>query len=302
MSEGRIGVDFGGTALKAGLVSEGRVLRRESVPTPAAEGADATMEALAGLVKRLDARPAGLGLSIPGEVDADGRCVRLPNVPGFEGRPLAAELSGRLGCPVRVENDATAAALGEQRHGAGRRHASFLLLTLGTGVGGGLVLDGRLRRGARGFAGEVGHVLIDSGERAWPCGCGRRGCLESRAGSAGLLRAWAEARRAEGREPEPEASPALAAEAARAGEEAARRAWESWGRALGTALATLQAVLDLDAVVLTGGLAPSWELGERALREELSARAYAPALAAVPIELSELGGDAGLIGAAELLR
>jgi glucokinase len=298
MERATIGVDFGGTTLEAGLVEGGRVVRALSAPTPRDAPPEATMEALVELVKRLEPRPAAVGLGLPGEVDSEGRCIRLPNVPGFEGVPIAEELRERLSCPVRVENDATAAALGELRHGAGRRHASFVLFTLGTGVGGGVVLDSVVRRGSHGFAGEIGHVLVDSGPSAWPCGCGRRGCLEAYAGTAGLQRAHGLGSAPASPPPSPEAI----ARAARAGDERALRAFESMGRALGLALASVQVVLDLDAAVFTGGLSASFDLAEPAAREALRERAYAPVLGELPFELSELGGRAGVVGAAELVR
>ena len=298
MKSGTLGVDFGGTALKAALVLNGSVQREAAAPTPQGAPPAATMEVIAALVKELDAAPAGVGLAIPGEVDDDGVCVRLPNVSGFEGYPIVDELEALVGCPVRVENDATVAALGELRHGHGRQFESFLLLTLGTGVGGGWVLDGSLRRGAHGFAGEVGHLMIDSSPGAWPCGCGLQGCLEAYAGTAGLQRAWRENGGGGSEAP----SPVEIAAAARAGDEAAIAAFRSLGRALGVALASLQNALDLDAVIFTGGIAASFDLAETSLREALESRSYAERLARVPLLTSALGGAAGVIGAAELVR
>lgn len=298
MTGERIGVDFGGTAVKAALVDGGRVSRQVAAPTPRAAAPSATMDVIAELVKELSESPAAVGLAIPGEVDDEGCCIRLPNVPGFEGLAIADELEARLGCPVRVENDATVAALGELRHGHGRDLESFVLFTLGTGVGGGFVFDGSLRRGAHGFAGELGHLMIDSSEEAWPCGCGLRGCLEARAGTAGLQRAWREA----GGRTEPVASPAEMAKAARAGEPAGLAAFAGMGRALGLGLAALQNTLDLDAAVFTGGIAASLDLALPALEQALASRAYAERLVELPLLVSALGPDAGLVGAAELVR
>lgn len=287
-----VGVDFGGTTLEAGRVDGGRVVARARSPTGAGRPAAAILDAVADLVQGLGAER--VGVAIPGEVREDGRCWRLPNVPGFEGVPIAAELEGRLRRPVRVENDATAAALGELREGHGLGVGSFLLVTLGTGIGGGLALDGRVRRGRHGFAGEIGHVRIESGVEAWPCGCGRSGCLESRAGTAGILRALREAGGP------PAGAVREVAERARSGEAAARAALASAGRALGVGLASIQNVLDLDAVIFSGGVAASLDLLEPSLREGLAEASYAPALSEVPCLTSALGGDAGIIGAAEL--
>jgi glucokinase len=298
MSDQAIGVDFGGTALKAALVENGTVLETCTAPTPRGDAPSATMERIAALVKELRPKPEAVGLAIPGEVDDDGVCIRLPNVPGFEGFGIVEDLEARVGCPVRAENDATVAALGELRHGHGREHESFLLLTLGTGIGGGWVLDGSLRRGAHGFAGEVGHLMIDPSPDAWRCGCGLTGCLEAYAGTAGLQRAWREA----GGEGPREAGPERIAAAARAGDEAALAAFAGMGRALGLGIASLQNALDLDAIVLTGGISASVDLVEPALRETLESRSYADALARVPLLPSVLGASAGMVGAAELVR
>jgi glucokinase len=192
-----------------------------------------------------------------------------------------------------VENDGTAAALAEARFGHGRTHRSFLMMTLGTGVGGGFVIDGRPRRGARGFAGEVGHIPVSRGADAWPCGCGEHGCLEAYAGTAGLLRKFEESGGAatEIRE---------VAESARRGEEAGRRVFEMMGNVLGQGITTVQNLLDLDAIVFSGGISRAFDLIEPPLRKTLREHAFAPPLGDVPLLVSELGDRAGVIGAAHL--
>lgn len=286
-----IGVDFGGTRIKAGMVRDGKVTARTVAPTP--KGRKAVLDAVARLVKQLDKRPAAVGVAIPGEVDEQGVCWRLPNVPGFAGVNIVRELSRRLGCPVACENDATAAALAEHRFGHGQRLRSFLLVTLGTGVGGGLCLDGVVRRGSHGFAGEIGHVLVDSSPKAWRCGCGARGCMEAYAGTAGVLRAFArfggKARNLE-----------QVAQAAREGKKAGLFALAEMGRALGLGLGSIQNTLDLDAIVFSGGASASLDLIEGALRKALASRAFAPPLADVRLLVSALGAEAGIVGAAML--
>ena len=225
MTTHAIGVDFGGTRIKAGVVENGQLAHSESCDTPA-DGPNAVLDAIAELVHRFDAQPSGAGVAIPGEVDPEGRCYRLPNVPGFEGVRIAVELERRLHCPVTVENDATTAALGELIYGHGRAHPSFVLATLGTGVGGGLVVDGALRRGAHGFGAEIGHILVDSSSDAWPCPCKLKGCMEAYAGTVGLLRHYREHR---GKA----AAPRDVAEAARGGDERALETFRFVGRALG---------------------------------------------------------------------
>lgn len=281
-----IGVDWGGTHIKAAIVDGANVRAHASADTHAATALDA----IAALVKQLAPAPAQVGVAIPGEVRDDGRCWRLPNVPGFEDVNIGVQLQRRIGCPVAVENDATAAALAERLYGWGNRYKSFLLVTLGTGVGGGLVLDGSLRRGASGFAGEIGHVLVDSSTDAWPCGCGRTGCMEAYAGKAGLLRKYAEF-----------ASPLTSVkEIADIGGAAAEEAWRQMGHALGNGLASINNTLDLDAIVFAGGISNSLHLIERYIRKALAERAFAPPLSQVPLLVSQLGEHAGVIGAAHL--
>jgi glucokinase len=287
-----IGVDFGGTHIKAGVVEDGRIARVLHVDTHAGSGPAELLGTIARVVRELDAAPNALGVAIPGEVDSEGKCWRLPNVPGFEGVPIARELSGRLGCRVVVENDATTAALGEHLYGHGREHSSFLLATLGTGVGGGLVLRRKLWRGKSGFAGEIGHITIEATPEAWPCACGKRGCMEAYAGTRGLLRKHAELGG--------DAKASIADIAARAhqGDAAAREVFSAMGHALGTGLAQIQNVLDLDALVFAGGISASFDLIQPTLSEALAARAFSPPLASVPLLVSTVGEHIGVIGAA----
>lgn len=288
-----IGVDFGGTQIKAGIVKDGEVIRSKATPTPAGSSPDRVLDAIADTVRALDPKPKSVGVAIPGEVDAEGKCWGLPNVPGFKGVLFGDGLSSRLGCPVAVENDATTAALGERLYGHGRRHPSFLMMTLGTGIGGGLVIGHQLYPGSYGFAGEIGHFNIDSAEDAWACACGMRGCVEAYAGTRGLMRTFAEYGKT--------ASEVLEiAMSARSSEEAGLRTFERMGLAIGTALANIQNVLDLSAIVFTGGISQSFDLFETPVRVALRQHCFARPPAEVPLLVSELGARAGVIGAAHL--
>lgn len=291
-----IGVDFGGTAIKAGIVEDGRLVREVDTPTPTGVPADEVLSAIARLVRELDPRPEGVGVAIPGEVDANGRCWGLPNVPGFKGVDLGKGLSERLGCPVAVENDATTAALGEYLHGHGSRYPSFLMVTLGTGIGGGLVIGGQLYPGANGFAGEIGHVNLDPSADAPSCGCGKRGCLETYAGTKGLIRKFREAGGGDAENIK------VIADSARRGEAAGVATMEMMGLALGHGLANIQNVLDLNALVFTGGISRSFDLIESYIRRGLRERSFSEPLAEVPLVISELGPQAGVIGAAYLTQ
>lgn len=288
-----IGVDLGGTRIKAGVVTDGELRASISVNTQAENGAAHVLDVIAETVRKLETSPKAVGLAIPGGVNPMGVCFRLPNVPGFEGVNISAELEKRLGCRIVVENDATTAALAELHLGHGRSHPSFAMVTLGTGIGGGIVIDGQLRRGRNGFAGEIGHTPIDRSETGWPCACGLRGCVESYAGTRGLLRKYSEfGHLADEIKP--------ISEAARQGDTAACATFSAMGEALGIGLAALQNTLDLDALVFTGGISPSFDLVEPALRASLTKYVFAPPLAEIPLLVSELGERAGLLGAAYL--
>ncbi|GMV16681.1 MAG: ROK family protein [Polyangiaceae bacterium] len=289
----RVGVDFGGTRIKAGRVEAGRIVASEMVKTRAGGAPGEILDQISELVGRLGQAPSHVGVAIPGEVDATGRCYRLPNVPGFEGVNVRAELEARLGTRVAVENDSTSAALGELLFGHGRVYRSFLVATLGTGVGGGLVIGGALRRGAHGFAAEIGHLTVDSSANAGRCVCGQRGCMEVYAGTRGLLSRYAEL----GGEAE---APAEIAAHARAGDAAALEVFAGMGRALGRGLAQAQKLLDLDALVFGGGVSASFELIEPTLRDTLRESVFGPPTAEVPLLVSELGDGAGVLGAAHL--
>src|SRR6187399_825933 len=288
-----IGVDFGGTQIKAGVVENGEVVRSKTTPTPAGSSPDKVLDAIADTVRGIDPKPLSVGVAIPGEVDSEGKCWGLPNVPGFKGVMFGEGLSERLGCPVAVENDATTAALGERLYGHGRRHPSFLMMTLGTGIGGGLVIGHQLYPGATGFAAEVGHMKVDTAPDAPLCACGQRGCVETFAGTRALLREYT---RHGGH-----ASEVLPiAVSARRGEAAGLKTFEMMGTALGRLLANIQNLLDLNAVVFSGGISASFDLIEPFVREALRKQAFAPPLAEVPLLVSELGERAGVIGAAHL--
>ena len=177
----RIGIDFGGTQIKVAAVADGDTVKEAKVDTPKEQGADAVVDRIVEAVKQLEVEPTTVGLAIPGHVDSIGMIWRLPNVPGFEGMKIAESLQEKLGCRVDVENDATAAALGENLFGRGRGFETFLMITLGTGVGGGLIVNNTLVRGTHGFTAEIGHMRIDRGEASWPCGlsCSHQGHLYS---------------------------------------------------------------------------------------------------------------------------
>jgi predicted NBD/HSP70 family sugar kinase len=275
-----IAVDLGGTRLRAALVAGGRVVRRREQATQPAHGAGAWIEAMAALVEDWRGQAGALGIATTGVI-RDGRWFALnPEVlPVPAGFALVTELECRLGLPVQATNDGHAAAWGEFRHGSGQGSGSCICLTISTGIGGGIVMDGRLQRGGAGLAGSLGHVLADpAGPR---CGCGKVGCLEAIA-SGGALEVMAR----EGGYPTP----------VRAGPAWAERLLDRSAQAVARALCDLRALIDPEIVVLGGGLGLSNGFIERVRRGlESHPRIFRPRL-----EKAALGGDAGLIGAADL--
>lgn len=307
MSDTVLAVDLGATWMRVAVVTdEGKVLARQERATPGGPEPGAVVDGLADLLREVwresATEPKAACVAAAGLVAGDeGRVVVAPNIPGFRDAPLAELLSQRLGIPVFVENDASAAALGEHRFGAGRGVRHLLHATLGTGIGGGIVIDGRLYRGAKGFAGEIGHIVLDpAGPR---CGCGARGCLEA------LVSGTAFARRARrlletGKAPilatlvdgrEPTGEDLLAA--ARAGDLAAEAEIRNGGHILGLGLASLLNVLNPERLTLSGGLLAMGELLLEPMHRAMRSLPYGPA-AGTDIRLTELGGDTGLLGAA----
>jgi glucokinase len=308
-----IGVDVGGTKIAAGVVdATGHLLQKVRIRTPAAT-AESVEDGIVEAVLQLKAgyEASAVGVAAPGFVDARRTTLRFtPNLPMAD-RPLRATIGPRVGLPVVVENDASAAAWGEYRFGGGRGVMDVVLLTVGTGLGGGIVLDGRLLRGAFGIAGEFGHVRIVPG--GLPCGCGNRGCWEQYTSGRALIRqaqalARADPQRAAGllelAGGEIEAiGGAMITQAAQKGDLAAIDLLAELGRWLGEGIADIADVLDPAVVVIGGGVSEAGDLllepARKAYRESLSAGSHRPHLV---IRAAELGNDAGLIGAADLAR
>jgi glucokinase len=323
-----VGIDVGGTKI-LGLVVDGAgaVLAEAKVPTPrllppestAGAGGDAVVEAIAVVAERLLATVAGrldvdivaaAGVGVPGLVDETGTLRFAPNLPGGEGLDVGRRLSQRLsGLRVVVDNDATCAVIGEWVYGAATGATDAVVVTLGTGIGGGLVVNDAVVRGALGFAGEIGHMVVDPSGPA--CPCGKRGCWERFASGTGLGRLAREAAHAgrldevlRGAGGDPEAVRAEDVTAAAAGgDPGARTVLEelAWWLALG--LANLANILDPAVFVLGGGLVDALDLVidpvRRAFDDLVEGRAGRPE---VMIHLAALGERAGAVGAGVLAR
>jgi glucokinase len=285
-----IGVDVGGTKVAAGVVDDdGRLVAETRCETPSES--DTVLDAVVSVVSELrDGRDVeAVGVGVAGYVDAERSTMLFaPNLP-WENVPVRARLEDALGCAVVVENDANSAAWAEYRYGAGQGEPDLVCLTVGTGIGCGIVLDGVLYRGRFGIAGEPGHVCVERG--GVPCGCGNEGCLEQYASGTAL------SRYASGRSGE-----AVTA-AARGGEREAVAAFARVGMWLGRGLADLAAVLDPGLFVIGGGVADAGELLLGPTRESfaasLSGAAHRPH---ADVRLAALGNTAGLVGAADLAR
>ena len=308
-----VGIDVGGTKVAAGVVDEqGTVLARLRRPTPSASPQDVE-RTIAELVTELrrDHDVVAVGIGAAGFIDAERARVRFaPNL-AWRDEPLKAEVSQLVGLPVVVENDGNAMAWGEHRFGAGQGEQHLVAVTVGTGIGGGIVLGGQLYRGHWGIGAEFGHqqVVLD-GRR---CGCGQRGCWEQYCSGRALLheaREIADVQKAYGAKllelgggrPEGIEAPEVTT-AAREGDPAALACFAEIGYWLGQGLADLAAVLDPGAFVIGGGVSDAGELllapARAAFAARLTGTGYRPL---APIRLAQLGNEAGLVGAADLAR
>ena len=308
-----IGIDIGGTKVAAGAVDEqGGIVASARRDTPSHDPTKIE-EIIADVVRELQATHdvEAVGIGAAGFVDASRSTVIFaPNL-AWRDEPLRKAIEARCELPVVVENDANAAAWAEARFGAGRGQKYLVMLTLGTGLGGGLVIDGQLYRGRLGIAAELGHITVEPGGRR--CGCGGRGCWERYASGRALVR---EAQEIASLSPaiasrlldlaggRPEAITGLAVtQAAQDGDEGALEAFRVVGTWLGHGMAAMAAVLDPGMFVLGGGVSAAGELlrepAMRTLQERITARAYRE----MPtVRIAELGPEAGIVGAADLAR
>lgn len=307
-----IGIDLGGTAVKGGLVqADGTIVEKQSIPTEADRGVDHVVGRMADLVRDLAAMAgeagqhvAAVGLGVPGTLShATGTVIAPPNLPGWRNVPIVRRLAEATGFRVTLENDANAAAWGEYVCGAGRGCRSMVMITLGTGVGGGFVFDGRLFRGSHEAGAEIGHMIVVPNGRV--CACGQRGCLEAYASASSTAARALERLRAG--EPSRlrvlfESGAALTsenvAEAAQQGDPLAGEVWRETCELLATACVSLQHIIDPERFVLAGGMSGA---GERLLGpvRDAAARIASPMFGQAPeISLATLGSDAGLVGAA----
>lgn len=310
-----IGVDLGGTNLRIGAYTPVKgLLEAIQLRTRLCDGPDAVVKDMCAAIQALRDRYQkqfslqGIGVGSPGPLELPTGILRQPpNLPGWDNFELRAMVERSMGIAISLQNDANAAALAEFKLGRGQSLGvdSLCMLTLGTGVGGGIILDGKIWDGITGMAGEVGHLNIWT-ESGMACGCGSSGCLEPHASATGVRRA-ANAQIARGTAPGLAALHARnsnfdardVADLAHSGDIDAKAIFDKLGRSLGIGLASLVNVLNLPLYVLGGGLTKAWDLFEGPLFEELRKRSYVYRLTTekTRIVTTELGPDAGLLGA-----
>lgn len=309
-----IGIDLGGTFIKAGAVSkEGELLSETSLPSNGEKGPHAVVEQIGKAVEAVkqihsDDKLLGVGIGSPGIVDLDGGTVKYPpNLADWKIFRLGDEVSKKIGARVEVENDANAAAVGEQKFGAGKGIDNFIMITLGTGVGGGFIIDGKVFRGESGGAGELGHTTVNM--EGPLCGCGNRGCVEAYVGQRYLSRRVGEQLKAH-----PDSlineliggdvsklEPKTVSEAAEHGDRFALDVWKETGAYIGTAVASSFNLFDVGTLIIGGGVAKAGRPLFDAIEVTIEERVLSSIKPRVKVLKAQLENSAGVIGAAALI-
>ncbi|MBL8124924.1 MAG: ROK family protein [Pyrinomonadaceae bacterium] len=304
-----LAADLGGTNLRMAAVSRsGDLAIRRKVCTPTSKTREDILAAIEETARSIRSELgdlgelAAFGAAVPAIVNSkQGIVLRSPNLPELNGLEFSSYFSDRLKMPVVLENDANSAAVGEFWKGASRGVQSSVCVTLGTGVGGGIIIDGKLLRGIDGTAGEIGHIAVEP--EGHPCGCGSKGCVEQYSSAIAIKRITAELL------PRFPASvlsgisditPFKVYEAGKSGDELAIEIFRIFGTYLGIALGGLVNVLNPETIVIGGGVAAGWDLFVDHVRDEIFRRAFKHPAERVRLVRSELGDDAGIIGAAFL--
>ncbi len=312
----RIGIDVGGTNVKIALVDgEGKIIYSNSVPTFAQMGYEYTVnnikQAIRDLMKETNTEAKdiqGIGFDFPGQVDCKTGVVKnAPNIPGWVNVPIAQMIEEEFNIPTRIDNDVRCAALGELKFGAGRGCENFVCITVGTGIGSGLVINGKVVRGAANAAGEIGHIKLQM-EDGPLCGCGDSGCLEAFASGPSIVAMAQEylkgGKSAKFRElaGDGEITPYIVAKAAEAGDPVAKRIFEKMGYYIGMGLTSVINLLNPEKIIIGGGVAECGELLLDPIRRTINDRAMKVQREAVEIVPAELGNSAGVIGASMLVE
>ncbi len=301
------GVDIGGTTVKIGLFSvEGELLEKWEITTRTDDGGAYILSDIAASVtakmeeKGIDKSDVkGVGMGVPGPVKEDGTVVKCVNL-GWGVFNAAEELGGLLGLPVKVGNDANMAALGEYWQGGGKDYQNVVMVTLGTGVGGGIIINGKILAGVNGAGGEIGHMTIDLNEQD-ACNCGKKGCLEQYASATGIVRLANRALQASDKPSKLREVKYISAkeifDAAKGGDDIALDLVEEHGKRLGYALANVACVVDVDAFVIGGGVSRAGQILIDTTKKYFQQYAFHACRNTV-FELATLGNDAGMFGGA----
>ncbi len=316
MGKNRIGIDVGGTNVKIALVNDkGEIKYSNSVPTRAEMGYEYTVNNIKQAIHDLLAETKlttkdieGIGFGFPGQVDYKAGIVRnAPNIPGWVEVPIAKLIEDEFHIPTRVDNDVRCAALGELNYGAGKGCENLICITVGTGIGSGLIVNGKLVRGASNAAGEIGHIKLQMTDGPI-CGCGDTGCLEAfasgpsivamandyiRGGKSAKFREMAEGGAI---------TPFIVCEAAKAGDPVAQRIFTIMGEYIGIGMASVVNLLNPEKIIVGGGVADAGDFLLNPLKETLYKRAMKVAGAAVEVVPAQLGNTAGVIGASLLIE
>lgn len=311
----KIGVDVGGTNVKIALVDKkGGIVYSNTVPTRVEMGYEYTIsnikQAIYDLMKETKTSKEvieGIGFGFPGQVDCENGIVRIaPNIPGWVNVPIASIIEQEFGIPTRVDNDVRCAALGELNFGAGRGCQNLICITVGTGIGSGLIINGKLVRGANNAAGEIGHIKLQM-QNGPICGCGDTGCLEAFASGPAIV-AMAEEYIKGGKSTKyrelanPEITPYIVAEAAKQGDTVAKRIYEIIGEYIGIGLSSVVNLLNPERIVIGGGVADAGPLLCDPIKRTIAERAMPIQADSVQIVPAELGNSAGVIGASLLIE
>lgn len=291
----------------AAVDRDGNILHRTKGPTPRSSDGEAILGAIVKLGedsrKHLDEyRIVAVATAVPGTIDFEnGIVTTAPNLPELDGCRMADELHGRLGIKAILENDANAAAVGEHWLGGSKGVENSIMVTLGTGVGGGIHVNGELIRGLDGTAGEIGHINVEP--EGYQCGCGSRGCVEQYSSATAVVRLAKELAKDEpgsALNDLDEITSEEVYEVALGGDSAAREVFRQQGYYLGIMLAGLVNTLNPEAIVIGGGASGSWDLFYPHMKKEIMARCYKEPAERARITRSQLGDDAGILGAASL--
>ncbi len=310
MSKYAFGVDVGGTTVKLGLFSaEGALLDKWEIPSVTEnDGAAILPDVAKSITEKMEEKGlkeeevAGIGIGVPGSVDQDSRLIgRAVNL-GWDSIDIPKTLNAYIKVPVKAANDANVAAFGEQWQGGGKKYKNMVAVTLGTGVGGGIIVDGRILTGATGAGGEIGHLHLQDGESEF-CNCGNRGCLEQYTSATGIVR-LARRRLAEDGKPsvlrEGEVTAKAVFDAVKAGDDVAIEVAERFGDHLGKGLAIVAAVVNPEAFVIGGGVSKAGEILLNFVEPNFQKYAF-PQCRGAKFVLARLGNDAGIYGAAALV-